>query len=659
MNSQSEQGSPSYPINNNNSSNSPGRISSRYTTGGFYGGGGASQSNGNNYNYGGAPRMWSNENNVGATTAAVNDPSIDIRNNLSISAPSNFPNQIGDVNQLGPNLVLQTQSAIEAYPRIHKPIEPQPVDIIRRQSNNQLNKINDIRRGSNASIGSNDSGLEIAYNGSRRGSNISDLSAASGGRVSVTMASPLPTQTLSPRCFEPTVIEGEILENYEISNSPKTNLGDNGIVGNDQQASNNSRMSSGYGSQNLYFPSKNRARASPLPSCTVGPRRASDGNVQRVSDAGFSKLQHMKSRMMSRRGSEPTKTTTIIDNTPRRHSLSNFKTLPVPSNMQKSLSMEDPSMISVTSASSMMSITTAPNIVQAPYSSAHNDTTNSAGMLQMMTQANYQNQIQQHQNLQRLQNQNQRLQHLQQRPQQIPQLPQHHQQRPLQQHQQHQQQQLPFSSSNLIVQHQNGLHTIPHPPTVSKTTNVMKAPADSTMNDIHMEPSNHNYNDPLEEFVESYPVNQDQFMPPDRLSHQPIEHSLPMQNIAPNQYMPNQNFNELPTSVNTVGRLNHLPDFQAMSSSVPSFLHPSDSIGQNNMTLQWRNNHFSPKHVEPDSTTDKDLEDLMIQGLGALTTEPIQNQNMSNMTINTMDTLMTSFAEENKYFENQAFQRFP
>ena len=109
---------------------------------------------------------------------------------------------------------------------------------------------------------------------------------------------------------------------------------------------------------------------------------------------------------------------------------------------------------------------------------------------------------------------------------------------------------------------------------------------------------------------------------------------------------------------------------------VPSFLeqrsqqttripHPPNTDNEMyDFTLQWRNDHFGQKqsqqqqqHIEPDSTAG-DIDDLMVTGFGALSTTSNLERPQSNMVINTMETLLSSFAEENKFFENQAY-RYP
>lgn len=266
-----------------------------------------SHNNGTSTNYGNFQRMWSNEQHQNQTGGITANQSHNIELNNRIN--SNMSGFSGAINQISSNLIVEVQPQINTTPRIYKPIEPQPPEIARKQING-INKNLALRRGSNTSTGSNDSGMDSSYHGSRRGSNFSDKSGLSADRLSVTLASPLPSRTLSPRCIEPTVIEGEVLEHisYHKSNSPPTNVNiaidqRNQFETQVKDANDNvaSRMSSGYGSQNLYFPTSNRARASPAPPSSAGPRRASDGNVKRVSDSGLNRVDLMKARMISRR----------------------------------------------------------------------------------------------------------------------------------------------------------------------------------------------------------------------------------------------------------------------------------------------------------------------------------------------------------------------
>ena len=146
-----------------------------------------------------------------------------------------------------------------------------------------------------------------------------------------------------------------------------------------------------------------------------------------------------------------------------------------------------------------------------------------------------------------------------------------------------------------------------------------------------------------------------------------------------NYRMADKNFNQVTSTTQQIlmnqqtqhqnRRRSHEPAI--MCNNLNSFMHPHNTnipeptIVENDenfdMTLQWRNSHFRQKSVEPDSTADKNIEDIMIQGLTGLTTETCESRMSrppTNMVLNTMDTLLTSFVEENKYFENQTFNRY-
>ena len=89
---------------------------------------------------------------------------------------------------------------------------------------------------------------------------------------------------------------------------------------------------------------------------------------------------------------------------------------------------------------------------------------------------------------------------------------------------------------------------------------------------------------------------------------------------------------------------------------------PSAAHQQNNnydFTLQWTNEHFGGEQNDqvmvPDSTggIENDFESMMVNGIASLNTQqqPPQSRPKTNMAINRMDSLINSYAEENKYFE--------
>ena len=136
----------------------------------------------------------------------------------------------------------------------------------------------------------------------------------------------------------------------------------------------------------------------------------------------------------------------------------------------------------------------------------------------------------------------------------------------------------------------------------------------------------------------------------------------------PHMHMNNQNFNNNPA--NNGGASNFVvPHPPATPRNVQqSMMQHYNNTDNNNydFTLQWRNEHFGAQSqnnqqqqpMEPDSTAiDKDLESLMVNGMASLNTQQ-NTRPKTNMAINRMDSLMNSYAEENKYFEFNAVDRY-
>ena len=292
------------------------------------GGGGSSM------DYVNIQRMWGMQE--ASPTSINNEPDINPGQNNDFGRAMNIGQSIGPTVQVE----VQPNILIRNYQGIMKPVEL-PYD--NRRLSNGSSKITG-RRVSNGSVDSSyQSGTET-YNGSRRGSDMSTTSFNScgsrSGRLSArNLASPLLSRNIkSPNLITQTVTEGQVLDDYPTSNTPPKNS-----MGDQQTGQQNFRSSSsGYGSQNLYFPSKNQ-RASPIPPFKGEIRRASEGTVRRLSDSHpiNTTASHLnKQRVLNRRGSEPVQTSHIIDNTPRRHSLSVFNPLPLAPSMQHHITDE-------------------------------------------------------------------------------------------------------------------------------------------------------------------------------------------------------------------------------------------------------------------------------------------------------------------------------
>lgn len=601
-----------------------------------------------NMDYGGSiPRMWGVQQ--ASPTSTTNDADLAQEQNDYII------NAFQEEANLGNGVQVQAPGVqVRNFPRVMKPLE--------RLLDSNINPL-PPRRGSNASVGSADSSYQSGsetYTGSRRGSDISLHSYTSSGRRSANLSSPMPSRALTPNRITQTVIEGEVLEHYNNQNTPPKSFTletrDSNL--NDFVAPvTHSRVSSGYGSQNRYFPSKSPSGLSPVPpSGNREIRRASEGTVRRMGDFNTA-LPNRPLMPQLRRGSEPLQVPHIIENVPRRHSFHSYNPLPLPATMQKSFSDESPMMMEGNSA------TTTTSSVPRSFTNVNADVMSAANVLQMMS------------------NQPQYTTHAKQ-PQQ----------------QQH------LQSRNLVVMQQG--NDFQQPFSSCQQSQIMHAVVDSTVS--KMEYNETNDDDPLTSFVESYnmseqtypvsssssminsnlilsqqnrPMNENDMLNSNQTfnqqSHQkmqvnqlmqPTQHFQQQRLQHQHRQSQNQRQQQL-TNEQSNSRLSHLGTFNNNNNS---FLHPQQldvpysqpvERGTYDLTLQWRDNHFRTKHVEADSTIDPSLEELMIQGLGELTTQTCE-ENMcrpqSNMVINTMDTLLSSFAEENKYFENQLpFGRYP
>eukprot|EP00795_Rhopilema_esculentum_P014627 gene14627-5710_t len=210
-------------------------------------------------------------------------------------------------------------------------------------------RLSDSRRLSNTSLISVDSGAESmisSHNGSRRGSDISLQSYLSSRRSS--LSSPMPPSRLSPRSIaNQTLIEGKVFE----SASPGSNsLIEQSFVEHQDvahsQHNRQSRVSSGYGSQTAYFHCKSPAvQQIPSPVPPAKGRRASEGNVTRVGDTMFEPANvQQASRGKNRRGSEPISPVNLLEQAPRRNSMSTYNPLPVPDSMRHSLNFQNEDM---------------------------------------------------------------------------------------------------------------------------------------------------------------------------------------------------------------------------------------------------------------------------------------------------------------------------
>lgn len=515
--------------------------------------------------------------------------SIVTRNNLVNvdSTVNDFPMEA----VLGTN--LQVQVPLANMPSVYKPIDHSVNDF----ANSFSNDCKVSRRGSNASVGSLDSNYlsgNETTSGSRRGSNNSIYSLVSCGK-SATLPSPLPSRNLSPRRITQTVIEGEVLDNYNSSGAANTGLGPNrlehtmelplrdAINMDTAQMNMHSRVSSGYGSQTTYFPAKSpNSRVSPTPSISREVRRASEGNVRRVSDSAFSQTNQ---RMSIRRASEPVRVSNIIEETPRRHSMSTYNVLPTPAAMH-SISGENP-----------------------------------------VLQANNLNNIVFQNSSQSQQIPNQR-----------------------------------FNCGNLILMQQqqpsNTLDQASHfsqKISYDQPDSTVPNNADVTYNgsSVRME------EDHLSTFVDRFEVSSNltgKGSMPTNASNQIMGQQIGSMNSLPNSQLGNNCI--VPQHLQTINasRLTHM---QPSVSESSQFFPPHNIIPHppSTFTLHWQNSHFGEKSLtrmmEADSTEDKDIEDIMINSMAALNTLP-PSRPQTNMAINRMDTLLCSFAEENKYFENTA-----
>ena len=289
--------------------------------------------NGETYN--GAYRAWETvqDHSPSSTTDDVGYHEHSPRNNQDHMGE--ILNSVG--NNRGPGVQVQAPSRpflprISGKPRAHE-------GLLHEVSQ----RLSDSRRSSNASLISVDSnyisGTESTYTGgSRRGSDVSLQSYLSSRRSS--LASPMPPPSrLSPRNIaSQTVIEGKVLEPASPQSQVNTNQGTNeGTDFAHLQNNRQSRVSSGYGSQNNYFHCKSPALQQ-LPtsnSSSKSLRRASEGNVKRLGDMQYEQVSTPKPTNQNRRGSEPIPAMHVLDQTPRRHSLNTYNPLPLPPAMQR------------------------------------------------------------------------------------------------------------------------------------------------------------------------------------------------------------------------------------------------------------------------------------------------------------------------------------
>ncbi|XP_066928292.1 zinc finger protein GLI3-like [Clytia hemisphaerica] len=610
------------------------------TGGGGYNRGGANNghhqtivSSTTNYDIG---RNWSNDP-VASSNNGGNGPIVPIDNdplNLRDDFMQMGVDGGGMINGVGVNLQVQmripTQQNI-GQPHLGKPIDLYSNDVNRRLSNGSLKGLTP-RRESNVSTLSADSsyssGTELPMAGGRRDSTHSTISYVSGGRRSATLPSPLPSRNLSPGRINQTVIEGEVLDEFTSQQTGAQLPIQQDISASyvDTNNVNYSRGSSGYGSQQTYFAPKTPSPMSPSPPSRE-IRRASEGTVRRVSDSAVSGVPSIKEKLQYRRASDPVKVQRVMDNTPRRTSFSTFSVLPTLSNQQ-----------------------------QNQQNQLNNNNNNQQQQFQ-------QNMFQQNMNSQQ---------------------------------QQQQQQQMQFqNSTNLMVTPQQNLSVA----TTSQNNmdSVVYAQPDSTSNvgnnmltntnDLSMLMDTFNMQqsipqqvpqDPLQLNMENVNLQQPQPQQMFNNNQLPSPSTLSMNNTPPrlsHMHMNNQTFNNnsnnMPT--NNGGASNFVvPHPPAMRrNTVQQISQPCAIDTDNNydFTLQWRNEHFGARSqqnnqpqqvIEPDSTAiDKDLESLMVNSMASLNTQ--QNARpKTNMAINRMDSLMNSYAEENKYFEysSNAVERY-
>lgn len=604
-------------------------------------------------------KMWNHPDNVNSTGSInVERKFVDMNNNNA-----DMCNPI--MHSAGADLQVQMPPpAMHTFGSLVKPVE-QSIDYTNKRllGNNSMKPPRAVgaRRGSNGSTGSIDSNYTSGvdtYNGSRRGSDVSIQSHLSGGRRStVPAASPLPSRNLSPSRIRQTVIEGEVLENYKESTSPP-NLNliqdtpdqymrevSNGI--NDHyQINHASRLSSGYGSrQNIYFSAKNSARESPAFPMTNRNelRRASDSAVKGLNECGF---YGGSSQVPSplRRGSEPANIADIIDSTPRRHSLSGFKPLPIPPAMQQTLPNDNqPILPNIPHLKQKNEFVPCTCTAQTPTTMQYNMVDSHAQKM-MMNRTMHQ---QQTWNMDVITDQ--------MPPPQPPN----------------------FSNFNMQsnMDFTNGT-SFPAlsktgdnlPPSYSDSIENMQTSAGSSRRDrnmftnfvgkYHMEPKKGLHNNPA---GHSMYTNNNTEMMDQNFNQQFLFNQLNMTDNNPALYPQNEIVNPQ-NYLNPLQPANEDNLFLYPQNPPPSELPCNDKQGFSS-TLQWRNSHFGQKIMEPEGGDEKDLENMMIRSLGALTTEPCDSRLStapSNMTVTNMDALLNSFVvEDSKFFETQTFNKYP
>ena len=470
-----------------------------------------------------------------------------------------------------------------------KPINLAAEELINRRYSIMSSRNLSNRRVSNGSVGSlesnNSSGYE-SYSNSRRESDMSLQSVLTGEKYSSILMNQL-AKDISPRSNAKNCVKELLSETITEDNN-------NNYF---EQINRGSCISSGYGSTNNYFP-LSKSPEKPNTLSLFNFRRASEGNANRISDKNFG--QQNKSPHF-RRSSEPVEVTSLIENTPRRHSMTSYNKLPLaPSMNQTNMEVE------------MKNNT-------LPVCQPEEDEVQLSRFIQNNEIVMNKSDIQ-----------------------------------------------------NLLVTHMKNQTTFS-----TKGSSSLKKQFETDSRIPDEDYSRFSNVDPLTSFVENYDMtepNDDVWY--DLLSNQTNRvnaHSLP----APIHSFQNQNDNNN-TQLNK--RVDGLRN--AYLSDHLQYLQPDrvsekqcnernhriyDECGseysQNkhekpiDLTLKWRDSHFSRQQIKFDSNA-INVEDLLSTNLDALCTETLENGPTTNMVLNTMDILLDSFVEENMFYENQAFRRF-
>ena len=579
----------------------------------------------------GALRSWGNSENSPSSTTQ------DAEGNNQIQGTEMLVSRIdenlqgirniiqGDEPSLGVNLQVQPRIFI---PRVSKKIAENESLLadLNRPLASQMNNNLHVRRGSN------DSGAE-SYTSSRRCSDISLQSYLSSRRSS--FASPLSSR-LSPRninnAAHQTLVEGQIMKSVQLDQMTPCHdheLSSSVSDFNNISYTRQSRVSSGYSSQNNYFSCKSPSlnmRNSPVPPSA--PRRASEGNVRRVSDTAFDAMAAFHKNRNLRRCSEPVvnhahDTTQIIDNVPRRHSLSTYKVLPTPPAMLQSLPTENDTNDEI--------LQDVKDIDSS--SKSQSDIPSAAGYLQMISNRSMQqNQQFQFQEQQRS-NQQQHLQHLP-KPPHYPKYPVHNT--------------ISSNNPNSLVQNQRmDFMNFQLPPSEEEVASGVEFPMSSSSGQTFIQADSTTPDKLLTNCSEQCSTNiriQNQDMDPlvsfvEDLGMHQAYHSSEIDH------------NNRPSTPSVNARYNHEQFW------LPTALSKENS--HNRHSQGALHTHYGINTFEADSTEDikqeKKLDNFISESFGTLTTEPMIDEPLPNMVLNDMNTLLFSFAEENKYFENQGF----